>query len=91
MKLHRSPCTWWPVAVLIVALVSACSEPSTPMLPTPTHHQPNAARTPDSHLPSPPSLAGSIAANVVFSPTPQTSQPFLLRRILSVARVYGCI
>lgn len=34
VKIHRPTGTWWPVAVLIVALVSACNGPSTPT-PTP--------------------------------------------------------
>ena len=37
VKLHGSTGTWWPVAVLIVALVSACDGPSTP---TPTSPPP---------------------------------------------------
>ena len=40
MKLHGSTGTWCPVAVLIVALLSACNELSTPM-PTPTPPPPN--------------------------------------------------
>lgn len=70
MKLHRSTCTSWPVAVLIVALVSACSEPSTPM-PTPTPPPSPSTPTPP---PSPPSLPVD-PANVVFLPTPAAA-PF---------------
>ncbi len=70
VKFHRSTGASWPVAVLIVALVSACSEPPTPM-PTPTPPPSPSTPTPP---PSPPSLPVD-PANVVFLPTPAAA-PF---------------
>ena len=69
VKLHRSTCTSWPVAVLIVAPVSACNAPSTPTTPTP----PPAPSTP-TPPPSPPSLPVD-PANVVSLPAPAAA-PF---------------
>jgi len=82
VKLHGSTGTWWLVAVLIVALMSACNGPSTPT-PTPTPTPP----------PSPPPLPVD-PANVVSLSAPaaapsSTTDPIVGRYTLEIVAGAG--